>query len=332
MNRIIFSIVLLLFSVTIFAQGTITVTVTSSEKGTGITEIEYELPPPGAYDITSVEVSFDDGEYQTIPESELSGLLEVVPLGINTLTWTPGEDFADIFSNLARIRVNAVTSTITDIDNNEYRIVRIGEQVWMAENLKTTKYNDDTGIEFPNTNNTDWGNNTAGAYAWYGNDDSNKDLYGALYNWHAVNTGKLCPTGWHVPSDAEWTELVNYVVAQGYPNNWQDPNGTGNALKSCRQDGSPLGGDCDTSEHPRWNSDGTHYGFDEFGFSALPGGNRWTPGGFFGLGAYGSWWSSTETSSTNAWGRDLYRSNGGVDRSNYGKTNGLSLRCVRDLD
>jgi len=107
---------------------------------------------------------------------------------------------------------------VTDIDGNVYRTVQIGNQVWMAENLKTTKYPDGTSISYPGADNTAWQNNTTGAYAWYNNDISWKDSYGALYNWHAVNSDKgLCPPGWHVPSDAEWTQLVDYVVSQGYP-------------------------------------------------------------------------------------------------------------------
>jgi uncharacterized protein (TIGR02145 family) len=90
-----------------------------------------------------------------------------------------------------------------------------------------------------------------------------------LYNWHAVNNANgLCPTGWHVPSDAEWTQLVDYVVAQGFPNKWDNPNGAGNALKSCRQVNSPLGGDCNTTSIPDGILMTTHHGFDEFGFSS----------------------------------------------------------------
>jgi len=84
-----------------------------------------------------------------------------------------------------------------------------------------------------------------------------------------VKQDGICPTGWHVPSDAEWIELVNYVVSQGYPNSWNDPNGAGNALKSCRQVDSPLVGECDTSDHPLWDLHSTHRGFDEFGIGEV---------------------------------------------------------------
>ena len=226
-------------------------------------------------------------------------------------------------------------NTVKDIDGNVYKTVKIGEQVWMAGNLKTTKYRNGTPIEYPGTDNNAWQNNTTGAYAWYENDISWKDSYGALYNWHAVNNSNvLCPTGWHVPSDAEWTQLVDYVVTQGFPNEPDDPNGAGNALKSCRQVNSPLGGDCDTSEHPRWYKDeytgSNHHGFDEFGFSGVPGGFRSGSSSFHDIGTYSYFWSSTELSSTYAQVRylDYYLSD--VSSANNLKGYGFSVRCIKD--
>ncbi len=231
---------------------------------------------------------------------------------------------------------------VTDIDGNEYVTVVIGNQEWMAENLRVTRYNNGDNIP-TGLSNTNWKNTTEGAYAIYDHNaywtdginspEEMVEAYGKLYNWYAVDDPRgLCPEGWHVPSDAEWTELVNYVVSQGYPNVYDNPNGAGNALKSCRQVGSPLGGDCDTSEHPRWSSYQTyyHYGFDEFGFSALPGGHRKPDGSFTLIGSGGYWWSSTEGSSTHARSRTLIHWSGKVFRTYYYKTHGFSLRCVRD--
>ncbi len=215
---------------------------------------------------------------------------------------------------------------VTDIDGNFYPSVIIGNQEWMAENLRVTR---------------DANGNSITRYC-YNNDAANCGLYGGLYTWHTIMNGAtssntnpsnvqgICPTGWHLPSDAEWTELVDYVVAQGYPNDLNNPNGAGNALKSCRQVSSPLGGDCATSEHPRWNSHSTHYGTDEFGFSALPGGTRGTNGAYGNLGDYGRWWSSSETSSPNAWYRYLSNDYGNVRRYGNSKGLGFSVRCVRD--
>ena len=164
---------------------------------------------------------------------------------------------------------------------------------------------------------------TTGAYAWYNNDIGWKVSYGALYNWYAtVDANGLCPTGWHVPTDAEWTALTTYIGGTGAPH--------GNELKSCRQVNSPLGGACNTSDHPRWNEHGTQYGTDDYRFSGLPGGGRYSSGPFFNIGSYGFWWSSTEGSSTRAWDRSLGYDYGGVMLGYNYKQIGWSVRCLRD--
>lgn len=100
--------------------------------------------------------------------------------------------------------------SVTDTEGNTYKTIKTVTQTWMAENLKTTKYNDGTLI--PNvSDNTAWTQLSSGAYCWYSNDINNKSTFGALYNWYAVNTGKLCPEGWHVPGDDEWTTLTGYL-------------------------------------------------------------------------------------------------------------------------
>ena len=117
--------------------------------------------------------------------------------------------------------------TVTDIDGNVYSTVQIGDQVWMAENLKTTTYNNGTSIALV-TDNTDWENNTAGAFCWYDNDQAAyADTYGALYNWHAVNSGNLCPDGWHVATDAEWKTLemeLGMSQTEAGNNEWRGTN------------------------------------------------------------------------------------------------------------
>jgi len=196
--------------------------------------------------------------------------------------------------------------TVTDIDGNVYSTVQIGDQVWMSENLKTTTYNNGTSIDLV-TDNTAWENNTTGAYCWYDNDEAQyADTYGALYNWHAVNTGNLCPEGWHVPTDAEWTALEDYIGSDGH-------SGTeGTALKA-------------TSG---WNNDGN--GTDDYGFTALPGGYRYYDGAFYYIGSYGNWWSATEGTAINAWDRSLYYDVSYVYRYYDSKESGFSVRCLRD--
>ncbi len=234
--------------------------------------------------------------------------------------------------------------TVTDIDGNVYQTVIIGDQEWMAENLRVTRYNNEDDIP-TGLSDTEWENATDGAYTLYphdggyteddvegiNSDEEMVEAHGKLYNWYAVDDPRgLCPEGWHVPSDADWTQLVDYVVDQGYPQECDNPNGAGNALKSCRQVNSPLGRDCDTSEHPRWNANETHYGFDEFGFSAVPGGGLDTGGLYYGIGGGGYWWSSTEASSSSAWARYMGRGYGDVLRGSNGKRDGFSVRCIRD--
>ena len=174
----------------------------------------------------------------------------------------------------------------TDADGNTYTTVTIGSQVWMKENLKTSKYRNGNAIT---TNLTDigWQNTTSGAYAIYNNDAANNTTYGKLYNWYAVADPRgLCPAGWHAPSDAEWTTLENFLGGA---------NGAGGKMKST---GTILTG---TGLWQDPNTDATN----SSGFTGLPGGYRLDFGAYTDFGYYGYWWSSTEASSTNAWYRVL---------------------------
>ena len=127
---------------------------------------------------------------------------------------------------LIQTNLNAQPETVADIEGNIYSALRIGNQIWMAENLKTTKFNDGTLIPFVSSN-LEWNKLSQPAYCWYNNDElNNRKLYGALYNWFAVETGKLCPLGWHVPTDKEW-------FAEAYlPAGYRDENGVYWLLKN----------------------------------------------------------------------------------------------------
>ena len=214
------------------------------------------------------------------------------------------------------------SSVVTDIDGNTYNTVQIGDQCWMKENLRTTTYQN--GTQIPNVADGDvWSNLTTGAYVWYNNDISMKQTYGAMYNWYTtVDNNGLCPIGWHVPTNDEWIILIDFIGGTSSPH--------GNELKSCRQVNSPLGGGCNTTEHPRWNEYYCHWGTDDYNFSGLPGGVRCFDGTFYFIGNYGVWWTSTESSSDDAWGHGLYFGYGHVGEYNDSKRRGFSVRCLRD--
>jgi uncharacterized protein (TIGR02145 family) len=204
------------------------------------------------------------------------------------------------------------SSTVTDIDGNVYYTVTIGSQVWMAENLKTTKYNDGTSIPLV-TGDIQWNALSTPGYCWYNNDAATfKSTYGALYNWYAVNVlsngGKnVCPAGWHVPTYAEWTMLMTYLGGE---------NIAGGKLK-----------ETGTAHWVEPNTGATN----ESGFTALPGGLH--AGSYGYIGNSGHWWSSTEHPNDNVYAGDM-----GLNyyvtyatQSYYGSKNlGYSVRCLRD--
>lgn len=223
---------------------------------------------------------------------------------------------------------------VTDIDGNAYPTVYIGNQEWMAENLKTTRFNNGDSIDYPGSDNTAWRQNTTGAYAWNQNNPETKEIFGAYYNWHAASNENLCPQSWRVPSREDWTQLVNYLMEEyDKTNETADSLAVGNALKVCRQVNSPLGGDCVTSEHPRWNTSARHYGTDDFNFSAIgPGTRHYVTGGFTNVGSFGDFWTSEESTANNGWRRNFGNGNGGVMEVDSSKNAGYSIRCVKDIN
>lgn len=206
-------------------------------------------------------------------------------------------------------------SEVTDMDGNVYQAVVIGNRNWCTENLKVTKYNDGTDITIEPDKDIWQSNLNQGLsipmMCWYDNDETNKDVYGGLYNWHAVGTGKLCPEGWHVATEEDWNDLVNSV-------------GESPGIKLKSQSG--------------WGFSSNANGTDDFGFSALPGGYRdqygptWsTDQGYEDKQTFGWWWSSTPSPIAEealrfwlAYGHD------GYEISYSGKGYGMACRCVQD--
>jgi len=199
--------------------------------------------------------------------------------------------------------------TVKDIDGNVYTSVTIGTQVWMVENLKTTKYRNGDLIGTTTTATLDISLETTPKYQWaYDGNESNVNTYGRLYTWYAVTDSRnVCPAGWHVPSYDEWTTLITYLGGE-----------------------SVAGGKLKKTGTTHWESPNTG-ATNETGFAALPSGYRTNDGTYLVIGYGGYWWSSTERSSTYAFSRSMYYDYSDVSRSFFSKGLGFSVRCLRDL-
>ena len=196
-------------------------------------------------------------------------------------------------SNYSKIYAQNDSNILIDIDGNTYKTEALGHQTWMVENLKTTKLND--GTEILNvTDVTEWVRTTKPAYSWCENNISNKSIYGGYYNWHVVNTGKLCPEGWHVPTDNDWTLLFEF-----------------------------LGG-----------NDFAFQALKERELFAIQGGYRygyyWGLGEFYEKDINGYWWTATVVTGTHVWSRTISYKNSKIYRSYFTKNNGFCVRCIKN--
>lgn len=193
---------------------------------------------------------------------------------------------------------------LIDANGNSYNSVKLGAQIWMAENLKTTKFKDGSTIPLA-TSITIWDALSTPAYCWFNNNEATfKNMYGALYNWYTVDTGNLCPAGWHVPNDTEWSTLVTFLGGDGI-----------------------AGGKLKEVGTTHWFSPNTG-ATNESGFNALPAGSCFD-GKFAGIGDYGFWWNSTTIPGNNT-ARSIYYSAELVHKAAYSKNYGFSVRCLKD--
>lgn len=222
-----------------------------------------------------------------------------------------GTAYGEIISFITQIapiqfNPNLSYGTMTDVEGNVYRTIVIGTQTWMAENLKTTKYRD--GEVIPNVIvDATWAALTTGAYCWYKNDATTfKNTIGALYNWYSVNTGKLCPTGWHIPSDTEWTTLTTFLGG-----------------------GSVAGGKMKETGTVHWLTPNTG-ATNSSGFTGLPDGGRNRYGNFMSFGAFQRLRSSTEYDATRTWYIFLINNDDNAVRNLDYKNEGYSVRCLKD--
>jgi len=224
------------------------------------------------------------------------------------------------------------TGTVTDVDGNEYQTVRIGNQVWTTENLRTTKYNDGTNISLV-TNASSWGMSTG--YCFYDNstDPAEQKKWGALYNWNAVKTGKLAPKGWHVATNAEWDTLQLYLMTNGY-----NYDGTISAFErdSFETDENKIAKSL--AAKTDWTVDSSNEGSigktleynNASGFSAIPSGFRYYDGGFFYQGDFCFFWTSSEYDASYAWYRMLWDTTCYFNRGYRVKFLGCSIRLIKD--
>lgn len=200
------------------------------------------------------------------------------------------------------------TETVTDADGNEYATVKINTQIWMAENLKTTKYNDGGSINIIGNDELAWMITTTGAYCWYANNEVNRPAYGALYNGYAVKTGRLCPVGWKVPELDDWLVLINFLGGV-----------------------DAAGGELKEKGITHWEEPNTG-ATDKVGFRALPGGRRDYTAAFDLKGRQGWWWTSTDNVQDPSYSSLIYIFNDNNGAFYYGqpKIVGASVRCIKN--
>jgi uncharacterized protein (TIGR02145 family) len=227
----------------------------------------------------------------------------------------------------ANRRFRTSQGTVTDIDGNEYEIVRVGERWWMAENLRVTRYRNGDAIP-TNLTAGEWQEADYGAYTIYPSylidgltsDAEVVDAYGNLYNWFTVDDPRgVCPEGWRVPGEGDWNQLVSDVG--GDPGTFGVPGTGGEKLKSWR---------IRPASHPRWAQGGL--ADNDFGWSALPGGRALWDGHFSGIGTHGNWLSATALDAFHSWSRFLWSGNSRVHHNYSAKQNGNSIRCFKDAE
>lgn len=268
-------------------------------------------------DLDNFDFDLGDQMRYTVYTTSFDGILASAEI-----TDIPLSDTIYSFSVLKGLRCRGIP-TVTDIEENIYNTVQIGEQCWMKENLKTVTYKNNE-IIYHLPNNASWQSNFAG-YSWPNNDTIYKDAYGAIYNQFAVNHSYgICPEGWHVPSTSEWNILIAFF---GGPE-----ASPGFKIKSCRFVNSSAGGSCSTTEHPRWNQAGIGWeGTDNYGFSALPAGFRDIFGYFENLGEWASFWTCSSAGLSFGYPVHTTWASPNINLENYQhKRFGSSLRCIKD--
>lgn len=255
-------------------------------------------------------------------ESVISGLLENTTYYVRAYASNSvGTGYGDVVSFVTEdspIDANIEQGTMTDQEGTVYKTVKLGTQTWMAQNLKTSTYNDGTTIPSV-TDANQWDALTTGAYCYHNNDESNNDKIGKLYNWYAVETGKICPTGWHVPTQTEWATLETFLKENNF-----GAGGTDNIAKA-------LAANSDWTYSDVANVVGNDLTINNrTGFNALPSGSRSFSGNFLNVSNYTFFWTSTLKDADYAYYSGLYYYESTLQNLNDNKSYGFSIRCVKD--
>ena len=275
----------------------LSLTFTSNESTTDFAEGDIEVTGGDLSNFTAVSATVYTATF--------------TPLGAgDCVINVPGSAFSDALGNASTSSGDfnwtllfTCGTTALAYDGYGYETVQIGDQCWFAENLQSENYLNGDAIP-GNLSGSEWQNTSEGAQAIYANNTSNLAVYGRMYNWFATtDTRGLCPTGWHVPSDGEWTDLGTFLG--------------GNAVAGDKLKSSPT-------DNPAWD------GNNSSGFSALPGGGRNFYGSFNSLGDGGNFWSTTPNGGGNGWYRALHTTNSELTPNHLNKHLGFSVRCLRD--
>jgi uncharacterized protein (TIGR02145 family) len=290
-------ILLILVSLVLLTHAQRVSNVTATQEGQKL-RIQYELSTASPTEV-GLYISENNGSTWSKVTQHLTG--DVGPSvsgGRKQMVW-------DVLQARENLVGNAIVFKVkVGSENKEIKSVKIGNQVWMVENLNVDHYRNGDPIP-TGLSNAQWESTTQGAYAIYNDDPANEKIYGKLYNWFAVNDSRgLCPAGWHVPSDDEWTLLTLSLGGEKV---------AGGKMKSISGWDTPNTGATNSS-----------------GFNAFPGGYRYFIGTYSAIGGYGYWWSRSENYSYDAWYRLLYYDYPDVGRLDYYKQYGFSVRCIKD--
>jgi uncharacterized protein (TIGR02145 family) len=272
-----------------------TQTPTTNINGLVSLEIGTGTPVTGTF----AAINWANGPYFIKTETDPTGSTTYTITGTSQLMSVPYALYSATSGDSS-----ALQSQVASLQTTTYPNVLIGTQYWMEKNLEVTNYRNGDIIPYV-SDPTAWAGLTTGAWCYYNNDTESG--YGKLYNWYAVTDPRgLAPTGWHVPIEAEWTIITNFLGGENV-----------------------AGGNMKTTGTKSWITPNTA-ATNSSGFSGLPGGARSSVGAFSNIGSIGNWWSSTEANTGAAWFRDLGYNNDNVFTGNTGKGTGFSVRCLRD--